>query len=281
MITCILGVVISFRPLLIARAAMPLPESAEVLYLPNGDGLRAMSFGYQNALANLLWFNTISYFGKHYASDQNYKWLAHMCDLVTTLDPKAQHVYEFGAVMLAWEVNAPAESIKLLDKAIANVPEYWRFPYLRGFTRMYFIGDQSGAAHDFKLAATLPEAPPAVASLAAKNLAASRNDPKAAVEFLSGMLASTTDASSRNAILARLKEAQLEVDLRALEQAVELYRQRYGRAPQQLAELVSAGIVAHIGRDPFGGEFLIDPQTSEVGSTSGKKRFKVYLKEER
>src|SRR5204863_759985 len=63
----------------------------EILYVPNGTGLRFMSFGYTNILANLLWFNTINYFGKHYRADRNYKWLGHMCGLVTELDPHAIH----------------------------------------------------------------------------------------------------------------------------------------------------------------------------------------------
>ncbi len=278
LIIFVFTVAVSFRPLLSARASSSEIAMAEVMYLPNGQGLDFMSFGYRSALAHVLWFNTVSYFGKHYASDQNYRWLAHMCDLVTTLNPKARHVYEFGAIMLAWEVNAPQESSKLLDKAIRNDPEYWRFPYLRGFNAMYFLDDRSSAARDFAHAARLPGAPPMVASLAAKNISVLDDDPQAAVQFLSQVLSSTEDPASRSAIENRLREAQLEVELRLLERAVQMFEEKTGAKPTHLNDLVSSGLVTHLGKDPFGGDYFWDGSTQQIKSTSRKKRFKAFEK---
>ena len=39
-----------------------LSEDQEVLYMPKGPGLEILSFGYQNLLADIIWFNTVSYF---------------------------------------------------------------------------------------------------------------------------------------------------------------------------------------------------------------------------
>ena len=188
-------------------------EYQEALYLPKGPALKVMSFGYQNVLSRLLWFNTNNYFGKHYRGDKNYKWLEHMCDLVTTLDPRAYKVYEFAALMLAWEANEPKKALKILTKGM-NTPEleddpwFWKLTYLRGFTYMYFLNDSVRAIEDFKVAATLPNAPASVASIAAKKLTFSVDDPATAIEFLEQMLETTTDPIAVAALTRRLDEAK-------------------------------------------------------------------------
>ena len=111
----------------------------EALYLPSLESVEFVTFGYKNIVADLLWFKTISYFGKHYATDRNYSWLSHMCDLVTTLDKHALASYQFCANMLSWEADTPQLAIDLLSKAIQNNPNSWRMPYLRGFTYLFFL----------------------------------------------------------------------------------------------------------------------------------------------
>src|ERR1035437_4303199 len=100
--------------------------SVELIYLPPTRFLRAVSLGYEHALADLLWFRTINYFGQHVQMDRMYPWLAHMCDVVTELDPRAEHVYHFGGVMLPWEADRVDDGIALLEKGIRNMPESWR-----------------------------------------------------------------------------------------------------------------------------------------------------------
>src|SRR5512144_432986 len=40
-------------------------EPAEFIYLPPTRFLQAVALGYQQVLANVLWFRTINYFGRH------------------------------------------------------------------------------------------------------------------------------------------------------------------------------------------------------------------------
>ena len=75
----------------------------EVLYLPNKEAVEVVSFGYKHFAADLIWFNTINYFGKHYREDKKFTWLKHMCDLTTNLNPNAKHFYEFCGLMLSWD----------------------------------------------------------------------------------------------------------------------------------------------------------------------------------
>lgn len=250
-------------------------QMKEVLYLPSGIGLELMSFGYGNVLADLLWFNTINYFGKHYQDDQNYRWLHHMCDLVTTLDPRAFHVYEFGSTMLGWEMGAPDDAIKLLDKALLIFPDSWRIYYLRGFIYMFFKKDAARAQADFVKASKLPGVHYIVARLAAKSFT-SQDDPETAISFLSEMIETTIEPSARQALEHRLREAIYERDHRMIERAVGIFKERHGRFPADIGELVSGGIMTKLPKDPFGGQYYLDGASAEAKSTTGRKRLKLY-----
>lgn len=180
-------------------------DEREVLYMPNGQALSAISIGYRSSLSHLLWFKTVDYFGRHYASDRNYKWLAHMCDLVTSLSPKTPHVYQFCSNMLSWEANNPKVAIEVLNKATSNLPDDWRFPYLRGVTYMFFLKDAEKASRDFVQAARLPGAHAVVKRLAAKTLA-TLETPDTALEFLGEMIRQEQDPSARRALEQRRKD---------------------------------------------------------------------------
>ncbi len=278
-----LGVCVSlsasgFTKLEAAKRGLPSPDdqTAEVLYLPNGRALQLISFGYRNVLSNVLWFNSISYFGKHFRTDQNYEWLFHMADLVTTLDPHSIFVYEFISTMLSWEANKPDQAVALLTKAIEDHPGNWRLYYLRGFTFMYFLHESENAARDFRTASQQPMAPVFAARLASKVLVM-QNSPETAIEFLKGALATVKDETARAALEERLREAFLEVDLRRLAQAVEIYRRQYNHEPDDINELVASGIVSTLPPDPFGGKYYIEPDSGEVRSTSNRKRLSESL----
>jgi len=265
-----------------AAQSSRINPAAEVLYLPSGRGLEVLSFGYQNILAHLLWFNTTSYFGKHYRGDKDYRWLSHMCNLVTRLNPKATHVFQFCGTMLAWEGNMPEQSIAILSKAIELHPANWLFYYLRGFTYIFFLGDDEHGKSDFIQAARLPEVHPIVIRLASKKIL-SLDSPETAIEFLRDALQNAKDDQSRKVLTDRLKEMYYELGFQQLERAAAQFKQRFARLPLSLSELEETALAPRElqnadYRDPFGGRYYIDPQKGSVKSTSAKRRDSLHWK---
>ena len=149
----------------LSRFSVSAPEQ-EPLYLPAIEKVKLVTLGFDNLASDLLWFNTINYFGKQIQAHKDFRWLSHMCSLVTDLDPKAVHVFEFCSTMLSWVAKQPKESEQLLSKAIDKKPEYWRYLSLRGFTRWYSLEDKTSALADLSQASKLPEAPHSLASIA-------------------------------------------------------------------------------------------------------------------
>ena len=250
----------------------------EVLYLPSGKGLKFLSFGYSNALGSLLWFKTISYFGKHYRSDQEYRWLNHMCTLVQQLNPGEKAVVDFCSLMLSWEEDKPEEAIAILTRGIEAHPDYWRFRYLRGFNYLYFLKDEEKAEKDFVAAVSLPDADKFIINLATRMMASNRS-PEAAVNFLVQMVGQSKNATERAALAHRLQEAIYDLQLTQLEDAVQTYRSWTGYFPQTAEELFAAGLTSSPApRDPYGKPFQFDAQTGAVSSPTNLRRLSAKRK---
>jgi hypothetical protein len=58
------------------------------------------------------------------------------------------------------------------------------------------------------------------------------------------------------------------MDILTIEEAIQKYRQRYGRLPADLPQLVQVGIMASLPKDLDGNEYLYDPETGEVKSST-------------
>jgi tetratricopeptide (TPR) repeat protein len=247
----------------------------EALYLPSGKGLAFISFRFTNVFSDLLWFRTISYFGKHYRSDHDYRWLNHMCGLITTLDPQSRHIYEFCSLMLAWEAGKPDQALALLDKAIAADPEYWQYYYLRGINYAIFMHDEEQARLNFMLGAKKPDAPALLPRLAAKKLALS--SPEMALEFLEDMIKGATDVNQRRALTEHYRKALHERNIRNLEEAARSFKAQAGRWPANLDELSLPG-ADRLLHDPFGGRYYVNAKTGEIESTSSVERISLFGK---
>lgn len=273
-----LGVVVGLAALgsVVAGAGARLREqqvsvspAAELVYMPDARLLRPLLLGFDNVFADVLWFRTINYFGKHYVTDRSYPWLARMCDLVTDLDPRAEHVYRFAGVILPWEANEVDEGIRLLEKGIRAVPDSWMLHYHLGILRYFFKDEYGAAAEHLRRAAELPGAVPNVAHMAAV-LHAQQHGPQTTLAFLREMHRQTESPQLREVIERSLHEAQLAADVERLTALAAAYRERFGVAPSSLEELVDAGLLAGIPPDPLGGTYEIDPVTGGVRSSTGQ-----------
>lgn len=256
---------VSNRRLDLATLAAPQEEP---VYLPKAEFLRPMALGWRNALADVLWFRTISYFGAHYRRDHTYPWLATMCDLVTDLDPRAEQVYRFAGVILPWEANQVDAGIHLLEKGVQQFPDSWLLRYHLGFLYFFFKDDQEKALAQLRTAVVLPGAHPSIARLAAV-LARQQYGSETTLAFLDELQQDVESDDVRHIILEQMREAHLAADLTQLQAAIDTYRQRVGLMPLSLQNLVEMGLVAAVPTEPFGGYYEID-EKGRVRSSSGR-----------
>src|ERR1051326_814686 len=97
-----------------------------------------------------------------------------LLDITTTLDPRFNIAYRFGAIFLAAKYpEGPARpdlAVTLLEKALKTSPEKWQYWHDIGFVYYWDDQDYRNASEAFRRGADLPGAPWWLRSLAATTL---------------------------------------------------------------------------------------------------------------
>jgi len=252
------------RQAIASRAYASISE--KMMYLPSGKLIKPLAIGMDAALADILWARTVVYFGGHYVSDKDYKWLYHNLDIITTLDPKFVLAYKFGGMMLSLEADQVHRSIALLEKGIKNNPDSWQLYFVMGFNHFYFMDDAASAAKYFEKAAQLPGHPAYVPRLVAR-MHAKSGKLDVAMAFLEEIEKEYDDATIKSAIAGRYKELIIEKHKIFLNGMVKKYEEKYGRKLLSIEQLLQAGLLKSLPKEPLGGQYIIDAETNKVKST--------------
>ncbi len=235
----------------------------DVLYVRSPQALKRMSLGYTGLMADLYWTRAVQYFGtQHHQHSGDFHLLAPLLQIATQLDPKLLPAYEFGNNFLSPRppngAGEPEEAIKLANFGIQNNPNNWKLYYGLGFIYYTELKDYARAAEAFGRGAQVPHAHPFLRILAARMA-------QHAGEFETArMLWTTTYQTSQDKDIQRnavdhLRALRVDEDVTQLEKLVIAYRQQIGIWPQNLGELVGAGLIAGIPVDPNGQPYKITP----------------------
>jgi hypothetical protein len=164
------------------------PVTPDRLYLRSGPAIRRLSIGYQALAADLYWIRVIQYYGgtklrlasassaaaSHDDRDEPYPLLYPLLDVTTTLDPRFNIAYRFGAIFLAEPfpggAGRPDLALALLEKGLRERPDKWEYMQDAGFVHYWWRHDYQAAAEWFRRASEIPGAPWWLRSLAATTL---------------------------------------------------------------------------------------------------------------
>lgn len=161
-------------------AGAPLADS---LYVTSGPAVRRLAVGYSALASDLYWIRAIQYYGGTKlklpaggdAAQEAYPSLYPMLDLTTTLDPRFNIAYRFGAIFLAEPYPAgagrPDLALALLEKGLRETPDKWEYMQDAGFVHYWWRQDYRAAADWFRRGSEVPGAPWWLKSLAASTVA--------------------------------------------------------------------------------------------------------------
>ncbi len=234
--------------------------------------LKVATLGYSYFCANLLWMETVSYFGEH-QKHPDYKLLAHKLHAVIALNPYAEHAYYMAASVLPWGTGNTNLSKSIVQQAIHRFPGDWRWPYYRGFNAYWFEHDLTTAARFLTLAASIAGAPPIIASIAAK-IQSKQGGLDTALVFLDRLIREKQDPHLRNQLIAQKKALLTEQSLRTVEQWLSTLPQRKHN-PSDLDRLQAQGYPVRAPL-PDGGYVRMNKKGEVVSSVAGK-RFKIFI----
>ncbi|HJT19324.1 MAG TPA: hypothetical protein VJ746_02560 [Nitrospira sp.] len=252
-------------------------RAEELAYLPKGEYLRWVLFGYREIMADFIWLQAVQHIGASRDTALGYTWTYHAVDVVTDLDPRFVAAYHATGMFLGVLVGRHEQGIAILEKGMRNNPEVWQLPFLAGYISYYEQCNPVLAGKYLQRAAQVPGSPAYVAKLAAR-MTVESGDPAAALEFLERFSRSVQDDRVREALAIRIKEILQDRDLRTLEEEVWHYRDRFGRFPSKLDDLLLRGFVLQLPKDPLGGEYQIDSLTGSVSVSSRRERLRIHNK---
>lgn len=271
----VFALVIQLQQNLDSRADRSITQIEELAQLPRGEYLKTALLGYHHIGADVLWLRLLQVLGKKRNSADEYEWIYHTLDVITTLDPQYDYAYYVGGVILSSLADRVDLSNRLLDKGFKANPSVWNIPFLLGYNHYFILGDAAKAADYVAAAARLPDGPAYLPGLATR-MYAEANNPDTALQFIEALWQQTHDEGMREVLAKRAKEIMIERDIRLLESVAQRYRDTQGRYPSTLSELVISGYLARLPQEPFGGVYKLDPKTGKARSSTHPDQLKVF-----
>ena len=124
----------------------------EVLYLPSGKVIKALSLGHHGLLADIYWMRAVQYYGgKRLKNEKRFDLLDPLIQISVTLDPASARLsirvhFPFGALP-GWR-GTPGEGRRPASIGIEH-PDEWQLYRDLGFVYYWYVEDYKQAAHWF------------------------------------------------------------------------------------------------------------------------------------
>jgi tetratricopeptide (TPR) repeat protein len=271
------------------RMYPPRPLDEDSLYIQSGPMLRRLTVAYNALAADLYWIRAIQYYGdgkRRLASNARvpdpppmiaaatsdaYSLMYPLLDLTTSLDPRFNIAYRFGAVFLAEAYPAgpgrPDLAVKLLEKGLRERPDKWEYMEDIGFVHYWYEHDYRAAAEWFRKASQAPGAPWWLQSLAATTLVQG-GDRQSSRVMWEAILESSEVGWQRQDAERRLLQLRALDQIDDLQGKIDSYARRSGAPVPDWFTLIRAGIFPGVPFDPTGALYALDGGRVTVAQSS-------------
>ena len=253
----------------IDRQMSLIHHTQEVLYLPSGKVLQALSLGHYGLIADIYWMRAVQYYGgKRLQNAKQFELLEPFIDIATTLDPQLLHAYRFGSIFLSEKspvgAEQPEKAIALLEKGIRHNPDEWQLYRDLGFIYYWYLEDYNKGAAWFLEGSKNPRSARWMKTFAAELLA--KGNTRETARFLWQEAYDTSDSGPlKNNAKENLLRLQALDEIDTLKSVVSKVEAKMGRKVLSLQELVQLGIFKQHPLDPKGFPYTLDPETREIG----------------
>ena len=239
-------------------------QDEDDLVLRSGPLVKAMSLEYAPLAANLYWTRVVQYYGnKHRSQQVNLDLLWPLLDVTTTLDPNLLAAYRFGGMFLSDSpprgAGQPQRGIELLRRGIRANPEYWRFYEDLGFIYYFDLHDYPNAADALMTGSKVPGAMVWMKAMAAR-ISEKGESLEISAKLWSEVYNSTNDPTIKENAKVHLQLLRARADCDELNKLAAEYKERTGRPPKALRDLVNAGLLPGLAVDPLGVVYWFDPE---------------------
>jgi tetratricopeptide (TPR) repeat protein len=243
----------------VARYRVP---GSSIIYIPSGKSLKYVTFGYNSFMADLVYLWAIQYF-----SDQTiwerFDYLDHIFSIVAELDPHYLDPYEIGALIALYDAKDIDLAFTILDRGIEKNPTEWILPLQAGhFAQM--LAKNFEIAQKYYQKTMEIEGAPDIAKRLYANATFRISDYKTAWQNWLEIYETATDERVIKIASNHLYRTKAAMDFETLKSAIELYKNKNGRAPEDLQKLVNDGFITAVPKDMDGEEYLYNSETEVI-----------------
>jgi hypothetical protein len=233
----------------------------ELLYRSSGRYSHRLCLGHEGLIANIYWTRVVQYFGrKRLDQSARYDLLGPLLQITTELDPHLVIAYRFGAIFLAEKAPSgagqPEEALQLLRRGIVANPDYWRLWQDLGFIYYWDLKDYPSAARVFQAGSEQPGAQIWMKVLAA-SVAAEGGAIASSRLLWSEIYWQAENEQIRRSAEDHLLALQVQEEFDQLNLVLKQFEQRAGRRAHSFRELVVAGVLVALPRDPTGVPYAV------------------------
>lgn len=257
-LSCLTFMTLKVRCDQISRARVP---GSAIIYIPSGKYLKFATFGHSSVLADLIYLWAIQYYSNYTITDR-FHYLEHIFSIIAELDPHYVDPYELGALIAVYEGNNLELGLKILDMGLENNPDQWFFPFMAGHLAQLKKNYELASLY-YKKALNIPGAPDIVKRLYAFS-AFKTMDLETAWRTWLEVYETAQDERIKKIANNHLYQVKAAIDEQIIERAVSLFREKYGRNPYNLEQLVRMGFLIEIPKDLDGQDYIYDSRTGEV-----------------
>lgn len=202
---------------------------------------------------------------------ENYRVLAQVQRDVAWLNPAHEDNYYIAAAILPWNGNDVDAAQEVLRRAMTARPYDWQPDFYYAFHLYHFKRDPASAAKVLQEAAAKASAENdrlVLLNLAARWYEKGYN-PNVAIGVLKAMAESSQPGGFRTYLLKRAERLR---GLAELQRAAEDYRTQRGVPIRSLDDLVAAGLIKAVPKDPFGRGYTVNDKGEPILAPRRKRQ---------
>ncbi|MGA2361220.1 MAG: hypothetical protein ABSG73_02055 [Candidatus Aminicenantales bacterium] len=257
--TCASFMALKVKTDTIVRKRVP---GSSIIYLPSGKFLRYATFGYSALAADAIYLWAIQYYSTP-TIDDRFNYLDHIFAIISDLDPTYTDPYETGALIASAEAGDTGLAFKILDNGAAKNPGQWLFPFEAGHIAMMNLKNYDLAMQYFKKCMDLPGSPDFTKRLYA-NALYKKGDNETSWQTWLEIYNTAPDERTKKIASNHLYQVKSAMDTGRLKVAVGKFRERYGRFPAELEDLVRSRLLEKLPKDLDGQDYVYDPKSGDV-----------------
>ncbi|GFO55593.1 hypothetical protein GMSM_26000 [Geomonas sp. Red276] len=227
--------------------------------LPRVEVLRVIAADQKQVVAEGLILDVLMYFGGLLGKEKgkvnpppDFQSMSRLLHGAVQLDPYNMDAYYFAQAILVWDVDQVKLANNLIDYGMKYRSWDWYLPFFAGFNYGYFLKDYPMAAKYYMKAGEL-SGNELFINLAGRYLNESgQND--LAIAYLKTMAKGAKNKVMWESLTTRLKALEA---VRAIDMARDAFRRATGHPAGSVEQLLYAGYLKEIPKDPYGGTFYL------------------------